>query len=191
MEVTAGIIVGLDKEPEGICDKIFSFCQNAGIPTAMAGLLTPLLGSQLYERLKQEKRLIEARFRGNNTHDFELGYVPDRGRDPSKIVSSYKSLLAKLYDRNGKNYFERCRQFLDNIKPSDNYVRKVRLTEIIALTRSIFQQGFFSSHGPSYFRFLWYALRKKRKAFPEAVRLAITGHHLMKITKEALRKNAV
>ncbi|MBW2987587.1 B12-binding domain-containing radical SAM protein [Candidatus Woesearchaeota archaeon] len=189
MEVTAGIIVGLDKEPEGICDKIFAFCQNAGIPTAMAGLLTPVLGSELYERLKREKRLIEARIKGNNTHNFDLDYVPDRGRDPSKIISSYKDLLAKLYDRNGKNYFERCRQFLDNIVPSDNFVRKVTLTEIVALTRSIVQQG-FSSHGPSYFRFLWYALRKKRKAFPEAVRLAITGHHLMKITKEAL-KNAV
>ena len=58
MELTAGFIVGTDNEPPDICDKIFDFCQEAGIPTAMVGLMSAVRGSTLYDRLKKENRLL-------------------------------------------------------------------------------------------------------------------------------------
>jgi len=185
IEVTAGIIVGLDDEPDDICDKIFSFCQESGIPTAMAGLLTPVVGSELYERLGTEGRLLKMSTEGANTHEFKLAYVPDRCRSPSEIINSYKKLLASLYGSNGKNYFERCRRLFDNLVPDDNFARKIGLREIRSMGHSFFKQS-VSSHGKEYLKFLFYVLRKKRKVFSEAVRLAITGYHLMKITNDAL-----
>ncbi|MCK4670685.1 MAG: B12-binding domain-containing radical SAM protein [Nanoarchaeota archaeon] len=185
IEVTAGIIVGLDGEPDDICDKIFTFSKEAGIPTAMAGLLTPVIGSELYARLEKEGRLLEMSTKGSNTHDFNIAFVPDRCRSSSEIREAYKKLLARLYGSNGRNYFERCRKLFDNLVPDENFARKIGLREIRSMGQSLFRQS-FSSHGWEYLKFLTYVLRKKRKVFSEAVRLSITGYHLMKITNDAL-----
>ncbi|MBW2997560.1 B12-binding domain-containing radical SAM protein, partial [Candidatus Woesearchaeota archaeon] len=45
MEVSAGFIIGNDNDPPDICDKMFDFCQAAGIPMAMVSLLNAVKGS--------------------------------------------------------------------------------------------------------------------------------------------------
>ena len=51
MEVTGGFIIGLDGDTE--FDSHIDFIQEAGIPMAMAGLLTALKETDLWHRLKQ------------------------------------------------------------------------------------------------------------------------------------------
>ncbi len=185
MEVTAGFIVGMDGEPDDICDQIYDFCQRAGIPTVMVGLLTPLRGSPLYERLQEEKRLIDEDICGNNTHSFGLHYVLDRGRDPEKLVEAYKDLLARLYPADGEAYFQRCRKMLEHIGETPHFSRRVHFTEVKALFKALFYQSMMSYRKP-YWRLLGQSLRRKDLSFPEAVRLGITGHHFICITNYAL-----
>ena len=187
MEVSAGFIIGMDMEPADVCDRTFEFLQEAGIPTAMVGLLTPILGSELYARYQSEGRILTDEVFGNNTHLFSLNYVPDRGRDPAAIVSSYKSLLARLYDSSGKNYFARCKRLLNNLGPAPNFSRGASVDGFKKFGRSLLKQS-FTAYGKEYIKFLWHSYRQKREFFPEAVRLAIFGHHFIKLTQDYLRE---
>ena len=51
--------MGLDGEDENVFDAQIDFIQEAGIPMAMVGLLTALKGTDLYDRLNSEGRLLE------------------------------------------------------------------------------------------------------------------------------------
>ncbi|MFO7821661.1 MAG: radical SAM protein [Lentisphaeria bacterium] len=186
MEVTAGFIVGMDREPDDVCDQIFAFCQEAGIPTAMVGLLAPLRGSLLFERLSAEGRLLNEPLGGNNTHSFKIDFVPDRGRDPEKIVSNYRKLLSRLYPRDGMAYFKRCERLMENIGESPAFTRKVRTNEVVAFLRSLIRQPWQRYRG-GYLHLLLKTLLTRPSVLPEAARLSITGHHFIRITTDALK----
>ena len=103
IEVSGGFIVGFDGETEDIFERQKEFIQKAGIPTAMVGLLIALPHTQLYRRLKKEGRIL-SETHGNNTHDFDLNFVPHM---PSqKLLGGYKWLLNQVYKP--RNYFERA-----------------------------------------------------------------------------------
>ena len=69
-------------------------------------------------------------------------------------------------------------------KTSHN-VRSVTMEGLKAFTRSI-QKQLFSKHGLEYARFLLKALKDYPGMFPEAVRLAVMGYHLEKITRNTV-----
>lgn len=190
MEVTAGFIVGMDREPDDICDQIYAFCQDAGIPTVMVGLLEPLRGSPLFSRLSSEGRLLSEPLGGNNTHSFRMNFVPDQGRDPEKILRGYKDLLGRLFPANGKAYFKRVERLLENMEITNAAKRAIGRDEIGALMKSIFHQS-FSPYAPAYIKLLLKTLFKYPSKFSEAVRLSITGHHFIRITNDALRADAI
>jgi hypothetical protein len=185
MEVTAGFIVGMDREPPDICDQIFEFCQKAGIPTVMVGLLAPLRGSRLYDRLQEEGRLLGDPACGSNTHSFSLNYVPDRDRDSAEIINGYKNLLRRLYATDGEAFFERCGVMLASIGQSPTFSRRVKYAELRAFVLSLLRQS-FACYGRSYRQLLLNTLRQRFPVFPEAVRLSIIGHHFIRITEDAL-----
>lgn len=187
MEITAGFIVGNDNDPDDICDKIFEFCQEAGIPMAMVGLLTAMKGSVLYENLNSAGRLLSDSC-GNNTHDFRFNFIPKA--DPAKIIQDYKVLLARLYDKSGKNYFSRVENLLDNLGYHPKPSRSIRFKEIRALGLSLLRQTFLKPYSPAYRSFISKSLFSRTKVFPEAVTKAIMGHHFYEITHSALRTDS-
>ena len=75
IEVQAGFIVGFDKDPAAIFDRLIAFIQESGIATAMVGLLNAPKGTKLYHRLQREGRLVKA-VTGDNT-DFSINFVPE------------------------------------------------------------------------------------------------------------------
>lgn len=184
MEVSAGFIIGNDNDPPDICDKMFNFCQAAGIPMAMVSLLNAVKGSALYERLKREGRLLDE-FVGNNTHRFDLNFTP-KNKDKPQIVDEYQVLLDRLYDRKGTNYFQRCRTLMDNLGRRPKPSRYIRWPEVKAFFTSIWEQSFSKSYSKEYRRFIGYCLAQHAKKFPEAVTKAIMGHHFREITRSAL-----
>ena len=179
MEVTGGFIIGLDGDTE--FDSHIRFIQEAGIPMAMAGLLTALKGTNLYQRLEKEGRLLNEST-GNNT-DVMLNFEPEIPRE--RLISEYRRVVSTLYDPTLSNYFERCLVMLENLKPTDHTVRKIGRTEVMALLKSIKRQ-LFSRQGPAYVRFLAKVLRHHLPLLPEAMRLAIMGYHFEKITRQTV-----
>jgi radical SAM superfamily enzyme YgiQ (UPF0313 family)/polyhydroxyalkanoate synthesis regulator protein len=181
MEVTAGFILGLDGDSQDAFDMQIRFIQEAGIPIAMVGLLTALKGTNLYNRLKNEGRLIEEST-GNNV-SIALNFKTEMDRQ--SLIDGYKRVLSTLYDPTLKNYFERCLTMLKHLKPTHHNVRRIRKTELMAFARSIRRQ-MLSKQGPAYLRFLAKVIKDHTRMFPEAVRLAIMGYHFEKITSHQI-----
>ncbi|MCJ7737737.1 MAG: B12-binding domain-containing radical SAM protein, partial [Anaerolineae bacterium] len=59
LQVQGGFIVGFDSDTPSIFQRQIDFIQKSGVVTAMVGLLQAPFGTQLYERLKREDRLVE------------------------------------------------------------------------------------------------------------------------------------
>ena len=179
MEVTGGFIIGLDGDTE--FDSHINFIQEAGIPMAMAGLLTALKETDLWHRLKQEDRLL-IESSGNNT-DMTLNFVPEMPRE--KLIDEYRRVISTLYDPTLKNYFARCYKMLQHMPYTPHNVRSIQKAEVRAFFRSI-QLQIFSKQGLEYAKFLMKVLKNHRRMFPEAVRLAVMGYHLEKITRHTV-----
>lgn len=179
MEVTGGFIIGLDGDTE--FDSHIDFIQKAGIPMAMAGLLTALKETDLYHRLKKEDRLL-VESTGNNT-DMSLNFVPEMPR--KQLISEYRRVISTLYDPTLKNYFARSYTLLEHMPKTPHNVRSITRDEVKAFLRSMKLQ-MFSKQGFEYFKFLVKVIKNYPKMFPEGVRLAVMGYHLEKITRHTI-----
>jgi radical SAM superfamily enzyme YgiQ (UPF0313 family) len=186
IEVSGGFIVGFDGETEDIFERQKEFIQKAGIPTAMVGLLMALPHTQLYRRLKEEGRLL-AETHGNNTHDFDLNFVPQMPKQ--RLLQGYKWLLNQVYAP--CNYFERSLTLVKRFAAGEGkrISRSVRLRDLLALFRSLFRQG-FSFYGYHYLRYLIKVVATDVSLFPHAVTVAVRGHHFIRITREIMRADA-
>jgi hypothetical protein len=187
LEVSGGFIVGFDEDPEDIFDRQIAFIREAGIPIAMVGILNALKGTDLYDRLRGEGRLLGESL-GNNTHGFEANFVTRMPAD--KLADGYKHVMRTLYDPTLRNYFDRCRRLFDRLGPNPRSSRSVVAREVRALIRS-FGTVFTKRYGRQYLRFLLWCARRHPSSFSEAVRLGIQGFHFEAITREALACNAV
>jgi radical SAM superfamily enzyme YgiQ (UPF0313 family) len=184
LEVNGGFILGFDHDTHDVFKDQAAFIQQAGIPKAMVGLLTALPGTRLYQRLQAEGRIID-QASGNNTHLMETNFITKM--EPSQLIAGYRKLLEQLYDRRLKTYFQRCNLLLDAIKEQAVFNRKIDFQGIVILVKSLVQQS-FSPYGIRYIRFVSRNLLKNRRLFPEAIRLALQGHHFYIITRHSLRQ---
>ena len=93
MQVQGGFILGLDGDDEGVFDAQIDFIQGAGIPVAPIYLLTALKGTDMYERLKWENRLVDVPIGTNATI---LNFRTEM--DPRTLIEGYMRVTATLYD---------------------------------------------------------------------------------------------
>jgi len=183
MEVMGGFILGFDNDPDDIFTRMCTFINELAIPTAMVGLLIALPGTQLYHRLEREGRIIKSTS-GNNTHCLETNFITRM--DESQLIKGYQKVLATIYDKRLKSYFDRCNRMLDNIGEQPFFNRDVHWKEIKMAIKSLTRQP-FTSYGYQYLKFLGCNLLKKNKNFAEAVRMGIIGHHFHTITIQTLK----
>jgi radical SAM superfamily enzyme YgiQ (UPF0313 family) len=187
IEVMAGFILGFDSDTEDIFDRQIRFIQQTGIAQAMVGLLTALPGTDLFQRLAREGRILKTS-RGNNTHCMETNFITKM--DGQALRDGYRKVLAALYDNNLKNYFARCNRLLDNIGQTPFFQRKIDFPQIRIFFRSIFRQA-VARYGFQYIRFLIRNCLRHRNFLAEAIRLGIIGHHFHVITRETLKIESV
>ena len=176
IEVTGGFIIGLDGDTE--FDSHINFIHEAGIPKAIAGLLTALKETDLWHRLNEEDRLL-VESSGNHT-DMTLNFVPEIPRD--ELITEYRRVISTLYDPTLKNYFARCLTLLEHMPYTRHNARPIQKEELLAFIRSI-QRQLFSRQGLAYARYLVKVLKDYPKMFSKAVQLAIMGYHFEKLTR--------
>ena len=107
-----GFILGLDGDDERVFGSQIQFIQEAGIPMALVGLLTALKGTDLYQRMQSEGRLVEVPVGTSTT---ALNFVPQM--DPQKLIEGYLRVNSAVYDPTLENYFERCLTLFKHLKP--------------------------------------------------------------------------
>ena len=182
LEVSGGFILGLDGDGEEVFDAQVAFIQEAGIPTAMVGLLTALRGTDLYSRFEREGRLL-GESTGNNV-EIALNFQPQLDRQV--LIDGYRRVLATLYDPSLRSYFARCWTLLANLGPRRRQGRRrIQRVELLAFVRSL-RRLLLSRQAPAYLGFLARTLRHRPRMFAEAVRMGIYGLHFQKFTLQTL-----
>ena len=181
LEVSGGFILGLDGDDEGVFDAQIDFIQEAGIPMAMVGLLTALKGTDLYERLKREDRILEETT--GTSVNVVLNYKPEM--DPQTLIEGYRRVLTTIYDPTLENYFRRCLNMMEHVKPSPYVSKPVGMNEVRAIGKSLRRQ-LFSRQGPAYLKFIAKVARDHPRMLTQAFHLAVMGYHFEKVTSQQI-----
>ena len=180
LQVMAGFIIGNDDDKPTVFDDIFRFIQSEGIVIAMAGLLTALKGSALYDRLFLEGRLL-TESSGDNTHQLDLNFKPKLNEDV--LIDGYIDLLDRLYS--SRNYYARCKMLR---KRSGSTRRPAPLTfsRILAAFR-IFHRNMIEDPDWEFVKFILGTLFTAPSNLTTAIEQAVKFVHFQSITKEAVR----
>lgn len=174
IQVMAGFIVGFDSDTPGIFEAQRRFIKDARVVTAMVGLLTALPGTRLFTRLTAEGRL--TRPTSGNNLDAILNFIPTL--DPKLLTEGYRKLVKDLYSP--AEYYRRALAFLHDYRPAPPTPRagpRTRLADFRAFLASLWVIGVAAPGRWEFWKFLTRSWLFHRRAFAEAVELAIRGHH--------------
>src|SRR5262249_21313978 len=101
LEVYAGMIVGFDHDDTGIFDRQFEFLERTRVIGAMAGMLSAIPKTPLYDRLEAEGRLDNAAADDPNIATNIIPLLMSR----ETMRDGWLDLMDRLYD--AENYFSR------------------------------------------------------------------------------------
>jgi len=174
LEVMGGFIVGFDSDEPDIFQRQFDFIQQAGVVTAMVGVLQALPRSRLYQRLAKEGRLRDVG-RGDNTSAF-FNFEPLLDREV--LLENYRRLVKRLYEPG--NYYRRIQTFLDT-HPRRGPREKLTWRDIGAVFKSLWLMGVIHRGRRAYWRFLTTTLMRHPSQIGVAITLAIMGHHFRRV----------
>ncbi len=177
-QVWGGFIVGFDSDPISIFKSQISFIQKSGIVTAMVGLLNAPPGTRLYQRLKQQNRLLP--FGSGDNTDGTMNFIPKMHYET--LLSGYRSILNRIYSP--KYYYERIKIFLKEYEPRTKTRVSVKRERIVALIKSAWYLG-LKEKGRRYYWMLFIStLLGSPRKFSLFINFAIQGFHFRKVVEK-------
>ena len=161
--VVAGFIVGFDTDTEDIFERQADFIQESGIALATMNLLKAPPGTELFERMKAEGRLL-GRFSFDETR---TNFIP--AMDPDMLYEGFDRLIAEVYSPD--RVYDRTVTFLRHYRPP-----RVRtsipdpspLKYLGAAIRGIRHVGLSRHEGRYFWRLLWWAIRNDPRLLDQA-----------------------
>ncbi len=180
LQVQAGLILGFDSDPVSVFKSQIKLVQQSGIVMAMVGLLNAPRGTRLYQRMADEKRLVEEKATGDNT-DCSMNFVPKMER--ATLVSGYKEVLTTLYSP--KQYYSRIKMFLKEYRPQRRKtISQLKWWHVWAWIRSMWFLGITDQGRIYYWRFVLSTLMRRPRSFPLSMTLAVYGFHFWKVARK-------
>jgi radical SAM superfamily enzyme YgiQ (UPF0313 family) len=176
LQVQGGFIVGFDSDTPSIFQRQVDFIQRSGIVTAMVGLLQAPYGTDLYERLKREGRLIDE-MSGDNA-DGTTNIVPMM--KPETLRAGYQYILDHIYAP--RFFYARVRTFLGEYHAVKTKAA-LQWAEVMALFRSVYRLGIKGKERVQYWRLVIWTLSHRPRLFPLAITLAIFGYHFRRVSE--------
>lgn len=174
IQVMGGFIVGFDSDTPSIFERQIDFIKTTGIVTAMVGLLQAPHGTKLYQRMKDQGRLLNE-MSGDNA-DGMTNIIPKMGI--TALQNGYHQILTELYSP--AQFYARVKYFLRDYEPVSSAVH-LGVQEILAFFKSVYWLGIRGHERKEYWRLLFWALLKKPKNFALAITFSIYGFHFWKI----------
>ncbi len=180
LEVSSGIIMGLDTDTDQTVDRLIAFMERSQIPMLTINLLQALPKTPLYERLKRDNRIVD-----DPTLESNVRFL----RPYDEVIYSWRRAIAYAYTP--ERVFARFRHQVDATYPNQfrapargklkaaNLKRGLRL-----LVNSIVELGIRADYRREFWRVFLYAVR--RGQIEGALGMAFMAHHLIRFTREAL-----
>lgn len=178
LEVQAGFILGFDSDTPSIFQRQIDFIQKSGIVTAMVGILTASPMTRLYNRLKEEGRLL-TETSGNNT-SIELNFIPKM--DKNLLIDGYKKVLSTIYDSG--EYYKRVLTFLEELQFPAKIKYRFHWYQIRAFLSSLWFTGIKSRGRIYYWKLLIWSIFKKPNCLPYVVTYSLMEIHFRKVCFE-------
>ncbi|KQP58783.1 MULTISPECIES: B12-binding domain-containing radical SAM protein [unclassified Methylobacterium] len=181
LEVTSGIILGLDTDSDGSEQKLIDFIDKSAVPVLTMNLLQALPKTPLWDRLTREGRLV---------HDASLESNVLFKRPHDDVVASWRRAIAHAYEP--AHLFERFRHqvevtYPNRIKtPTKGKLTRTNLRRGLILGFNIaVRVGLLSDYRRVFWRAAAHAL--KRGQIEAVFNMGFVAHHLIRFTREALR----
>jgi hopanoid C-2 methylase len=181
MEITSGIILGLDTDTDNSADALLSFIEASQIPILTINLLQALPKTPLWDRLARDDRITDDPALESNVRFL---------RPYDEVVNSWRRCIAHAYEP--KNLFARFKHQVDvtyvNRMPTPARGRlnrdNLRQAAVLAF-RLAWRVGVKSDYRREFWSAVGYAF--KRGQIDQAFGMGFVAHHLIQFTREALR----
>jgi len=176
LEVQGGFIVGFDHDTPTIFQRQIDFIQQSGIVTAMVGLLQAIPGTQLYQRLSRQGRLLGPTT-GDNV-DGSTNFVSRMRRET--LRQGYRALIAHLYSPGP--YYRRIRTFLREYR-RPKISTPVNWRHLVAWAHASLRLGVLGRERFHYWGLLLWTFFHRPFHLPMAVTFSVYGYHFRKICR--------
>ena len=180
MQVQGGFILGLDGDDASVFDAQIEFIQETGIPMAAIYLLTVLKGTDLYERMESEGRLLKTPL---GTNAMLLNFKTEL--EYSTLIDGYKRVIGTLYDPTLENYLSRCLTLFEHLKPV-RHLRKPKSRTDVEIAFMSVRGRLSAKQLPAYSKFIGKVSKDYPGMLPDAIYLAAMGYHFEKITRQQI-----
>jgi radical SAM superfamily enzyme YgiQ (UPF0313 family) len=181
MEVTSGIILGLDTETERSVERLIEFIDLAQIPVLTINLLQALPKTPLWDRLSRDGRIADDPNLESNVHFL---------RPYEEVVASWRRCIEHAYSP--ERLFARFRHQMDvtygnrMATPVAGKLRPGTLVMAAVMAwRMFIKVGILSDYRREFWRTAVYAFR--RGQIDAAFGMGFVSHHLIRFSREALR----
>ncbi|MBD2464134.1 B12-binding domain-containing radical SAM protein [Oscillatoria sp. FACHB-1407] len=175
--IHAGFIIGFDGERSGAGDRIQTFVEQTNIPQPMLGILQAPPNTALWERLKQEERLMDEYNHPTGDQNTLMNFIPTRPIE--EIAREYVQGMWTLYEP--QRYLKRCLQQCLNIRSvrSDRQTMQFPLDKGLRLVAQlIWHQGIRRPEiRGQFWRQLWIILSQKPQLLNIYLGLCAAGEH--------------
>jgi radical SAM superfamily enzyme YgiQ (UPF0313 family) len=155
--IVGGFILGLDTDTPQVFQNQIDFIQESGIVLTSINLLKAPIGTELYDKMKEQNRLIS-----HLDFDENMSNMVHK-MDKKMLQKGYRSVLENIYS--AESVYNRAKLYILNRKPmkiKNGLKRKVSLSEILMGLKVIYFLGVQDNNR----RYLWkmfYWLYKNKK----------------------------
>jgi hopanoid C-2 methylase len=181
MEVTSGIILGLDTDTEFSADSIIEFIEQSQIPILTINLLQALPKTPLFDRLARANRITDDPKRDSNVVFL---------RPYDEVLAAWRRCIAHAYDP--ERLFARFAHQIEHTYP--NRLRppaKGSLTLAMLKIGAVLAWRTFTRVGmkADYRKHYWTAFQHaiRRGQIDSAMGMGFVAHHLITFSREAIR----
>ena len=162
--ITGTFIVGLDTDKPTVFDDVINFIQESGIVLSIVNILKAPPGTELYERMKRENRLLETFKFGEDA----TNVIPKMGIE--ELRDGYKKIIDRIYSpesvyNRSIKYFEAEKSY----KVRFPLRRKVRLTDVLTALKIIFKLGVLDKNRTYFWKLIFHTAKKNHNYLDLAV----------------------
>ncbi len=178
--VHSGFLLGLDGESANIGDQICDCIDATGIPWVMAGVVFPLPGTKLSQRLDREGRLFESA-RGDilkTARDQVSAGIQFRPERPSAdILRDLVRVMHHAFDP--ERYFARCADVATRLRTVPNLMPSLRVffRNVRTFLRLCVEMTRGKDTRRPFWKALWHVVRRNRVGLESLATLSVLYVH--------------